>query len=436
MSVGVLAMPEAVDLLVGADFLYAMTADGAIATDAEVAVRDGRIVHAGPARPPGSWLPARIIDGGGRAVLPGFVNCHSHAASAIFRSQSDDGEGGRALYKVAFRGEREVTPQEWRDLAFLGAADMIKAGITTINDIWYEPEALAQACMDMGLRADIAFKIFDVKLEELWRGDYTRHGEIGESRLRRGVEFAQGWHGKGGGLISARIGPHASDTCSPDLHRAAVVEARRLGIGSHTHVAQSPAEVAMMEAAHGCGPAEFLRDLGCLGPDIYPRRGVYPDIPAISQRTIPWGIATDWMMNDPFEAMRNALNALRLRAGRHDAFTSEEALWRATAGAASVLGKAGEIGQLKPGMRADLIVIDLEQPHLQPFYGDFASIVWYARAADVVTSVIGGRVVMEDRRIARIDEAGVLARIAAHRQRWGDMMLALGGVSRLAPCCG
>jgi 5-methylthioadenosine/S-adenosylhomocysteine deaminase len=77
-----------------------------------VAVRGGRIVHAGPARPQGSWTPARIVSGAGRAVLPGFVNCHSHTASLLFRSQSDDGAGGAALYTVAFRGEKEITPAQ------------------------------------------------------------------------------------------------------------------------------------------------------------------------------------------------------------------------------------------------------------------------------------------------------------------------------------
>lgn len=456
---------EQIDLLIGADFLYPMRADGEIVMGGEVAVRADKIVYAGPRKDSGFWAPKRKISGSGKAVLPGFVNCHSHTGSILFRSQSDDGAGGAALYQVAFRGEKHITPEQWRDLAVVGTLDMIKAGITTINDIWYEPEALAEVCAQSGLRAQIAYKVFDVKLENLHAGDYTRHSKIGEQRLRRGVELVEAWHGERDGLICGRIGPHATDTCSSGLHREAGAEARRLGVGRHTHVAQSRGEVDYIFAEHGKGPAEYLRDLGELEDDtvvahltfasdadldamretgaryahcstIYPRRGVYPDIPAINDRNLTWGLATDWMMNDPFEAMRNAMNALRLLQGRHDAFTSQQAMWRASAGSAAVLGLDGSIGELTEGYKADLIQIDLNQPHLVPFYGDYSSIAYYARASDVVTSVIDGRVVMEDREVPGLDEKAALAALDRHLPEWSKLVNGLGGVAHpgLCPC--
>ena len=460
-----IAESEQIDLLVGADFLYPMRPDGNIVMGGEVAVRAGKIVYAGPCKDAGSWSPKRRISGSGKAVMPGFVNCHSHAASIIFRSQSDDGAGGAALYQVAFRGEQHITPEQWRDLAVVGTLDMIKAGITTINDIWYEPEALAETCLQSGLRAQIAYKVFDVKLENLHAGDYTRHPEIGEQRLRRGVDLVETWHGKGNGLIRGRIGPHATDTCSSSLHHEAGAEARRLGVGRHTHVAQSRGEVDYIFANHGTGPAEYLRDLGELDENtviahltfasdadldavretgaryahcstIYPRRGVYPDMPAINDRNLTWGLATDWMMNDPFEAMRNAMNAMRLLQGRHDALTSRQAMWRATAGSAAVLGLDDHIGELTQGYKADLIQIDLDQPHLAPFYGDYSSIAYYARASDVVTSVIDGRVVMENREVASLDENAALVAVKRHLPGWSELVSSLGGVAHpgLCPC--
>ncbi len=457
--------PVPVDLLIGADFLYPMRNDGDIVMDGEVAVRDGQILYAGPRKETSSWAPERKISGCGKAVLPGFVNCHSHTGSILFRSQSDDGAGGAALYQVAFRGEKHITPEQWRDLAVVGTLDMIKAGITTINDIWYEPEALAEACVQSGLRAQIAYKVFDVKLENLHSGDYTRHANIGEERLRRGAELVDAWHGKQNGLISGRIGPHATDTCSSGLHREAGAEARRLGVGRHTHVAQSKGEVDYILAEHGKGPAEYLLDLGELAEDtvvahltfagegdleavrtagaryahcstIYPRRGVYPDMQAINDQGITWGLATDWMMNDPFEAMRNAMNALRLLHRRHDAFTSEQAMWRATGASAAVLGLEGCIGELTEGFKADLIQIDLDQPHLAPFYGSYSSIAYYARACDVVTSVINGQVVMENRKVVGLDEETALANLSRHLPEWSKLVSSLGGVAHpgLCPC--
>ena len=94
--------PTQIDLLVRADFLYPMSAGAPVIAGGEVAIRDGRIVHAGVARPAGSWDAGTVVDGSGKAVLPGLVNCHSHAASLVFRSQSDDGAGGAPLPGAIF----------------------------------------------------------------------------------------------------------------------------------------------------------------------------------------------------------------------------------------------------------------------------------------------------------------------------------------------
>ena len=455
--------PTKVDLLVGADVLYTLDEVHPVIISGEVAIKGNRIVYSGPACAAEKWEAKERIPGCGRAVLPGFVNCHSHAASALFRSQSDDGLGGQALYSVAFQTEKDIPVGDWRDLARLGVIDMIRSGITTINDIWYEPEALAQAAVDAGLRAQIALKVFDVRLEALHRNHYERVSGQGEARLRLGVEFVEKWQGAGDGLISARLGPHATDTCSAVLHREACAEARRLGVGLHTHVAQSRQEVEYCQSTYGKGPGEFLAELDVLSsasvlahltfasnqdldaiaasgagyahcPTIYPRRGAYPDLSGILARGIGTGFATDWMMNDPFEAVRNAMNAVRLLAGRHDALTSLQALRLATVGSARVMGMCDEIGSLAVGKKADLIQIELERPHLQPFYAEPASIAYYARAGDVVNSVIDGRVVMADGVVAGLDEPSIVARVKAHIPHWLRLMRSHGGVGTFPGC--
>ena len=457
-----------IDLLVRAEFLYPMSEGLPIVSDGEVAIAGGRILHAGPRRPEGTWRAQRTLDGEGRAVLPGFVNCHSHAASLIFRSQTDDHAAKAALLEVAFRMEKDIEEEEWALLAEAGCADMLQAGITTINDIWYAPHRLAETVEACGLRAQIAHKVFDVRLHELWRGDYTHHAGIGEERLRDGVAFAERWHGAAGGRITARIGTHATDTCAPELLRAARAEASRLGIGMHIHAAQSAAEVEQVRAAHGCGPVELLRDTGMLAPDvvlahlvfaekgdldaaqesgatyahcptIYPRRGRYPPLEDIMERGIPTGFATDWMLNDPFEGMRNALNAMRLRLGSPTALSCAQALELHTIGAARVMGLQEEIGSLETGKKADLIVVDLDRPHLQPYYGDYAALVYYARASDVVTSIVAGDIVLEDGRPTMLDRDRTLAHLKQRVPGWRARLAALGSRAVFGPgcpCCG
>lgn len=455
-------MVEAIDLLVKADFLYTMAAGLPVVTAGEVAIRGGRIVHAGPQRPAGSWQAARIIDRPGSAVLPGFVNAHCHTASVVFRSQTDDQFGSTGLANIAFRMEKDISSDDWRVLGDLGCADMLRAGITTINDIWYSPEHLADSVTRCGLRAQIANKVFDVKLENLVNGDYTRYAAIGEARLRAGVDFASRWQGAAGGRITTRIGTHASDTCRTELHQEARAEASRLGIGMHIHTAQTVREVALSQQDHGCGPLTYLRDCGLLGPDvvcahltyaddadldavaetgakyahcptIYPRRGVFPRLEAIQARRITTGFGTDWMLNDPFEGMRTAINVMRTRRGDATVLPCAEALWQHTMGAATVLGMGDQIGSLEAGKQADLILVNLNAPHLQPYYGDYPALVFYARAADIDISIIDGKVVLENGQPTLLDSEAALWAVAQRLPSWAA---GLRGLGSHCVCCG
>lgn len=458
-------MTETVELLVRPEWLFPLDGETESLRGGEVAVSNGLIVYAGPARP-GGWDAKEVVDAPGCALLPGFVNCHCHTASTIFRAQSEDGEGGRALYTVAFRGEGVVAPGDWARLANLGTAEMARAGITTLNDFWYAPDAMGAAALATGLRMQLATEIVDVDKNRIADADYTRFPETGARTLRAGVEAAQRWHGRANGRITARIGPHAVDTVSEGLFRECVAEARSNGWGLHTHAAQSPQEAAVIREAHGCGPVKWLADLGLLGPDwvlahltfageddidaaasadaayahaaaIYPRRGVFPDLPGIRARGIRAGFATDWLQNDPFEGMRVMLGATRIKAGSHQALTSLEALEMATAGAAEVMGLGDRIGRLTPDREADMILVDLDRAHIQPFYGTAASLVWHARADDVVRSWVRGEAVLADGAVRGIDEAAALAAVQERLVHFGDQLRALGGSVRTAPCpCG
>lgn len=457
-----------IDLLVRAGFLYPVTDGMPVIPDGEVAIAGDRIVHAGPRQPDGTWRAARTLGGEGFAALPGFVNAHCHTASIVFRSQTDDHPPGIALFDVAFRMEKDIADEDWALLAEVGCADMLTAGVTTLNDIWYAPWHLAAAVGRAGMRAQIAHKVFDVRLEALRDGDWTHHPAIGAARLRDGVDFAGRFHGTADGRITVRIGTHATDTCSAGLIREARQEATRLGIGMHIHVAQSPGEVAQIRAAHGAGPAEYLRDIGMLAPDvvvahlslasdgdlaavqetgaryahcptIYPRRGHYPRLKEIMARGIPTGFGTDWMLNDPWEGMRFAINAVRLLHGDAHALSCAEALWLHTMGAARVLGLEAEIGSLEPGKKADLILVDLGAEHLQPYYGGNEALVFYARASDVAASVVDGRIIMEEGRPLHLDREAALARLAARVPYWRRGLGRLGSKAVFGPgciCCG
>lgn len=444
-----------IDLLVRADYLYPMSEDLPIVTDAEVAIEGGRILYAGPRRPNGAWQARETISGRGRAVLPGLVNGHTHTSDLLFRGQMDDNTGTANLYTIAFQIEQDITPEEWHAMARLGCVDMLRAGVTTVHDMMYSPESLARAVEEIGIRAIIADTIFDVPMAELKDGRYEHDTAAGERRLRAQVDFAGRWHGCANGRITTRIAPHATDTCSAALQKAARAEATRLGIGMHIHGAQSPREVAYIKESHGCGPIEFLRDIGLLAPDVgvahlsfatdadfdamretgaaylhcptvYARKGRYPRLEAAMAREIPTAFATDWLMNDPWEGMRFAMNAMRLKLSDQDVLPAAQALRYFTIDAARALGLGDEIGSLEPGKRADLIALDLDRTHLQPFHGAYTSLVWYAKSTDVATSIVDGRVVIRDGHASLVNEDEVLADVQRRAPAWRKRLAHLG----------
>jgi 5-methylthioadenosine/S-adenosylhomocysteine deaminase len=231
----------------------------------------------------------------------------------------------------------------------------------------------------------------------------------------------------------------------------------------HIHTAQSQREVEQIRSAHRCGPLEYLRDIGLLRSDvvvahlnyasdgdlaavaetgakyahcpiIYPRRGRFPRLKEIRARGIATGFGTDWMQNDPFEGARNAMNVSRVVLGDPGFLSGEEALRHYTIEAARALGRGDEIGSLEPGKKADLIVLDLDKPHLQPFYGAYAALAWYAKSTDVATSIVDGRIVMEERRLTGLDEAAVLGAIKARVPRWSASLRRLGSEAVIDPC--
>lgn len=454
-----------VDLVVRAGWLFPVDGVTDAVRNGEVAIKDGKILYSGPSGRM-SWRATEIIEAADGALMPGFVNCHCHAGSTVFRSQTEDGAGGRALYSVAFRGEGLIADDDWARMARLGVIEMAKAGITTLNDFWYAPDAMGQAALATGLRMQLATEIVDIDKTRVATGDYTRFAEIGDRTLRAGVAAAERWHGRVDGLVTARLGPHAVDTVSEGLFRECVAEARARGWGLHTHAAQSPQETALIRQRHGCGPVRWLAELGLLGADwvlahltfaeaadieaaracdaayahaasIYPRRGVYPEVSAMLASGLRCGMATDWLLNDPFEIMRIMLSAVRLKGGAHTAMTSQTALELATAGAANVMGLGDRVGRLKPGFEADMILVDLNKPHLQPFYGTSTALVWHARGSDVTHSWVRGKAVLKDGKVGTLDESAALNDLLGRVDHLGEQIRSLGGHTMTACCpCG
>lgn len=443
------------DLLIRCGYLVPEPGTGTVIRNGAIAVTGNRIVAVGPGQQLSHFEAEREIEGGSMAAIPGLVNSHTHLASCIFRGMLDEGVAGLGLYRIAFPTEKHFEPDDMYWLGMLGAIEVLKAGCTTVNDIYFYASSLGQALSEIGLRAVLAEKIFDVDLPRIGDGDYTRYPEAGRRRLDANLDLIDRWHGAEDGRITCRIGTHATDTCSPDLLRSAFREAEQANVGLHIHVAQSMVEVDYVRQTYNRTPIEHLDAAGVLSPrclcihctmntdedidrmkrsgavyghtpTIYPRRGRYPRVWEFLRKGVPTGYGTDWIRMDPWEGMRLSLSVSRVINKDPEMLPAATLLHLYTGAAAEALGLEG-IGVLAPGKKADIALLRVDKPHIQPFWGTIPNLVYNVNAQDVDTVLVDGRVLLQGGRCQTVDEDAVMEQVRQRLPRWQGWLAAAPG---------
>jgi 5-methylthioadenosine/S-adenosylhomocysteine deaminase len=418
--------------------------------DGVVVVEDDRIVSVAPAdelvdpRVPVREFPHH-------ALLPGLVNVHTHVAGCIFRGLTEDRADG--FYGLALPMERFLDAEAVHALSRLGIAEVLLAGCTVINDMYHHAAETARAAQELGVRAQVAHKVFDIDLAGIRFGRHDPVPEVGEARMDESLRLFARWNGAGDGRIEVRLGAHAVDTCSPPLLRRIRGEADARGAGTHIHAAQSPEERDYMQETYGTGSIEFLHDLGFLGPQtvvahatyatdegvrllaetrtpvahcpaIVAKRGRFGPLKAMYAAGVRIGWGTDWVTMDPWDAMRFGISAARLANHDITLLSAREALWRSTMGSADALGWSDRVGSLEPGKRADLILVNLDQPHLAPLYEPVTVLAYNATGRDVTHVMVGGRFVVEERRLLTASAS----EIVGHAQAVAARVWSAGGL--------
>ncbi len=413
-----------------------------------------RIVAVAADRPLGADL---VLERPGRFVLPGLMNLHNHGFSEmVARSHTEDGGGRKAngsivytvLLPLSKRGLEILTPAERLDVARLGVLQLLLGGATTVMEPFRNglPE-MFDAAEDMGLRFYGAPYLFSTATAQARAdGSIAYEGDDGAADLAAWDALHARWEGRGNGRIRLAMSPHATDTCHPDLLRAAATRARAVGAPITTHLAQSAGEVATIQQRHGRTPAEYLDWLGVLGPDLLAAHCVHcsdADLALMAERrttvlTCPrvfarsgimaaYGrfaghglrtvIGTDGYNLDLLGEVNAAWMLSKLDAGRADAVTAAQMLDAVTADAAQALGR-DDLGAIRPGALADLTVLDLSHPHLQPLFDPVRAVVGLANRANVDAVMVDGRLLVEAGRYCGDQAAIVAAGAAAIHKIW------------------
>ncbi|MBY0336360.1 MAG: amidohydrolase family protein [Acetobacteraceae bacterium] len=407
-------------------------------TDACVGITEGRFTHVGGALP--DAVARRRLRRPGHLALPGLVNTHLHAALVMVRGTAED-MGFAPSYTRGVPQGHHLTTGEAVALARLGALEALLAGCTTVNDVYVHARHTMPELAAMGLRVHGCQRIHDVDFDAVLEGRWEHRQEIGEFHLAEAAAMIEGLHGRG--LMRVQIAPHAPDTCTTPLLGRVRELAERHGLSVQTHLCQSHAELARLREREGCTPVEYLEELGLLhdrlvaahcihvtADDIarigaarvhvahIPRNnavtGRYAPTRALVEAGARLTLCTDNRHGDLIEAMRWGLAMGRIQAGRVDeAWQPEHMLHAATEAGAAALDLGGELGAVREGWLADLVLVDLRRPHLVPHNDPLGTLVHTGMGRDVTHVIVNGEVVVEDGQATRCDAAGIMREGAA-----------------------
>lgn len=417
-----------------------MTGKDIIMPDGEIAVDENKIVYAGPkGSVPPNWVADEIFDAAGMVAMPGFVNCHTHAAMTILRSYADDMPLMEWLSERIWPLEDRLTGEDVYWGTMLCVLEMIRSGTTTFADMYFFMEEVAQVVEKTGIRASLARGMVGV-------------APTAESALAETDAFIAKWNGAAGGRITTMVGPHAPYTCPPDYLKKAVALAEKHQVGVHIHLAETRPEVEDIRKQYGKTPIEYVRDLGLLefpvlgahcvhltqddikiikeknvgvahNPESNMKlaSGIAP-IPQLLAEGINVGLGTDGAASnnnlDMMEEMRTAAFLHKVNTMDSTTLPSYEALELATANGGRVLGL--EVGVIQPGFKADIIMIDFEKPHLYPRHDIIAHTVYAGQSSDVDTVMIDGKFVMKNRKLLTMDEKEILSNVQRCADRLTD----------------
>jgi 5-methylthioadenosine/S-adenosylhomocysteine deaminase len=426
--------------VVRADWVLTVDDADRVLTDGAVAFVDGVLTGVGPADEVLAAHPgAEVVDLPGHALLPGLVNAHTHLAMTMFRGYADDRDLQGFLDTVLPAEQRVLTADRVRAATRAAAVESVLAGTTTALDMYFFTDGMLAGAADAGLRLQTGPIFLDAAGPEGWEW---------EERLAR----AEAWldANPAGPGFRPVLQPHATYTVSPE-HLAAVGRlAERYGAAVHVHASENEGEVGLVNSRYGRRPLQVLDDCGLLRSGTVLAHAVWLDDDEVARiadtgtavahcpgsnlklasgvarvsdlhaagATV--GIGTDGpaSSND-----LDVLAAARLAALLHkgaapsvggnprsaSTLPAPLVLRMATAGGAAAVGLGGQIGSLTVGHRADVVAIDLDQPHTQPVYDPVSAVVYAAGRRDVRQVWIDGACVVRDGRSVRVDHATVVA---------------------------
>ena len=422
-NVTIVTMNEKMDVLFGA-FL---------------GIADGKISYVSKTAP--AEQPATIIDGTGMVVMPGFVNCHTHLATTALRGYCDDLSTAEAL-DAQLQKEDKLDSRAAKAAAKLAIAECLRFGITSVSDLYYYPNATAEAVAETGIKGNLALSSYRF-IDQNEEFDFDTDEQCQE--LAKVVEK---WHNHDNGRIKIDAGIYAEYTSNHKLWEALAGYAVEQNLGMQLHLAETQAEVDSCLDRTGMGSGELLnchrlfnvpataagctfleeaerkllgaKKVSAVSTPLACAKAGRPSTPILDcvksgmNVALGTGGAIECGNLDMFEVMRGAAMTARVTSADASAMPSPAILMMATTCGARAQGRAAECGMIKEGMDADLCLVDFSAPHLIPCHNVLSTLVYSAKGGDVAMTMVRGKILYQNGHFPTIDLKEVIEELTTY----------------------
>lgn len=419
-----------IDILIKNACIITVDDSRPIIPDGCIGIEGGRLEFvSGNAEMPSGIAARRVIDARGNIVMPGLINTHAHAAMCVMRGFADDLPLNTWLFERIFPVEARLSEKAVLSGVRLAIAEMLASGTTSFSDMYSNEPKTAQIVLETGIRANLSNGI--IALNEAF--DFENDRSTRELR-----ELISSWHGIGNGRIKADASIHAEYTSPPWVWRQMHEIAAEHGLITQIHLSETKKEVDECMLRHGGRtPAQVFFDEGILDTPVLAAHGVWltnadmellaekhvtvshcpvsnlklasgiANTKKLLERGVNVSLGTDGCASnnshDMFEELKLASLLAKGSSLDPTAVPAYEALKMATVNGAKAQGRENEVGMLKAGFEADLIMLDTHFAHLHPLYDPVSTAVYSANGGDVALTIVQGKVLYENGQFTTID---------------------------------
>lgn len=406
---------------------------------ANIGIENGKIISISKAAP--KEPPKTIIDGTGMVAIPGLINCHTHLATSVLRSFTDDLSSKEAL-EALLQKEAKMDSRAAKAAALLSIAECLRFGVTSVSDLYYYPNATAEAVAESGIKANLALSSYRF-IDQNEDFDFDT-----DEQCRELCKVVDKWHGYDNGRIKIDAGIHSEYTSNYKLWESLAGYASEKGLGFQLHLSETKGEVESCLDRTGMNPGELLnchnvfavpatvsgcaylepmeqkilgkKKASAVATPLASAKNGKPCLPITDFVKAGMNVAlgTDGAIEcgnlDLFEVMRGAAMSVRASSGDPAALPSSAALMMATVCGAQAQGRSKECGMLEVGMDADIALLDFSAPHLMPCHNVINGLVYSAKGGDVAMTMVRGKILYRSGSFPTIDLPAVVEELTTY----------------------